>query len=120
MKGTEHFEKVIHDHLSGIASQDINFKKKFNDPSKNIKDCITYILHTVQKSGCNGFSDEEIFGMAIHYYDEEKIEIGHPINAKVVVNHTDFKGKKVARPHKDKITRKDNNNSRPSEQLSMF
>lgn len=120
MKGSEQFEKVIQDHLSDLAERDKGFQAKFSDPSKNIKDCITYILNTVQKSGCNGFSDEEIFGMAIHYYDEEKIEVGHPINAKVVVNHTDFKGKKVARPHKEKITRKDNNNYGPSEQLSMF
>lgn len=119
MKGTEQFEKVIHDHLSGIAIQDRNFEKKFNDPSKNIKDCITYILNTVQKSGCNGFADEEIFGMAIHYYDEEKIEVGKPINSKVVVNHTDFQGKKVAVPQKIK-TVKQKSVTEPFEQLSMF
>jgi hypothetical protein len=41
----------------------------------------------VQKSGCNGFEDDEIFGMAVHYYDEEEIEVGKPINCQVVVNH---------------------------------
>jgi peptidyl-tRNA hydrolase len=41
----------------------------------------------VQKSGCNGFADDEIFGMAVHYYDEDNIEIGKPMNAHVVVNH---------------------------------
>ena len=42
----------------------------------------------MQKSGCNGFEDDEIFGMATHYYDEEEIEVGKPINCQVVVNHT--------------------------------
>jgi len=42
----------------------------------------------VQKSGCNGFADEEIFGMAVHYYEENEIEVGKPINCQVVVNHT--------------------------------
>lgn len=44
-------------------------------------------MNTVQKSGCNGFADEEIFGMATHYYDETNIEIGKPMNCQVSVNH---------------------------------
>ena len=49
---------------------------------------MTYILNTVQKSGCNGFADNEIYGMAVHYYDEESIDIGKEINCRVAVNHT--------------------------------
>ena len=41
----------------------------------------------VQKSGCNGFTDGEIFGQAIHYYEENEIEVGKPMNCQVVVNH---------------------------------
>jgi len=54
---------------------------------KNIEDCITYILNEVQKSGFSGFDDDEVFSMAVHYYDEADIEIGKPIECKVVVNH---------------------------------
>jgi len=119
MKGTEHFEKVIHNYLLGIANSDKAFESKLNDPKKNIKDCITYILYTVQKSGCNGFADEEIFGMAMHYYDEENIEVGKPISARVVVNQTDFQGKKVPVPQKKKPV-KQKSVTEPFEQLSMF
>jgi hypothetical protein len=42
----------------------------------------------VQKSGCNGFTDDEVFSMAVHYYDEDNIEVGKTINCHVVVNHT--------------------------------
>ena len=35
--------------------------------AKNIDECVTHILNYVQKSGCNGFTDGEIFGQAIHY-----------------------------------------------------
>lgn len=59
-----------------------------SDPKKNMDECITYILNEVQRSGCNGFNDDEIYSMAIHYYDEENIEVGNPINCRVVVNHT--------------------------------
>lgn len=48
---------------------------------------MTYILNYVQKSGCNGFTDGEIFGQAVHYYDENEIEVGNPISCQVVVNH---------------------------------
>ena len=40
-----------------------------------------------RKSGCNGFSDGEIYGQAIHYYDENEIEVGKPIQCQVAVNH---------------------------------
>lgn len=87
MKGTDVFKKTIEAFLNGYASKDPEFDKKFRSEGKSIDDCVTYILNTVQKSGCNGFTDDEIFGMALHYYDEEKIEIGKPIDCKVVVNH---------------------------------
>ena len=49
-------------------------------------ECVTHILNYVQKSGCNGFTDGEIFGQ-IHYYEENEIEVGKPMDCQVVVNH---------------------------------
>jgi len=88
MKSTENFKQVISEHLESIAVADPLFAEILKKENKNIDGCINYILNTVQKSGCNGFADEEIFGMAVHYYDEDNIEVGKPINGKVVVNHT--------------------------------
>lgn len=88
MKGTDSFKTAIQAHLNKVAETDPAFAEKLNNPDKNIEDCITYILKQVQKSGCNGFADEEIYGMAMHYYDEEHIEVGKPIKANVVVNHS--------------------------------
>ena len=48
---------------------------------------MTHILNYVQKSGCSGFTDGEIFGQVIHYYEENEIEVGKPMNCQVVVNH---------------------------------
>lgn len=88
MQTTEHFKQTILNHLQQIADKDVRFAEKFANPSKNISDCITYILNTVQKSECNGFTDAEIYNMALHYYDEENIAIGEAIdNMKIVVNH---------------------------------
>jgi hypothetical protein len=87
MKGTDIFKRTIHTYLVQRAANDELFAEKFSNPNKSIDECVTYILNTVQKSGCNGFSDDEVYSMAIHYYDEENINIGNPINCNVVVNH---------------------------------
>jgi hypothetical protein len=88
MKPSNSFKEIIQQHLEARAQADQLFAATFAKEGKNIDDCCTYILNTVQKSGNNGFADEEIFGMAVHYYDEDKIEVGKPVNAKVVVNHS--------------------------------
>ncbi len=88
MKGTNHFKRTIQMYLEQRAAEDSLFAKSFANPAKNIDDCVTYILNWVKKSGCNGFTDGEIYGQAIHYYEENEIEVGKPMNCQVVVNHT--------------------------------
>ena len=87
-KGTQAFNDTIKAYLEERAENDALFAVKFANPSKSVEDCVTYILNQVQKSGSNGFTDAEVYGMAIHYYEEKEIEVGNPINCKVVVNHT--------------------------------
>ncbi|SBW00707.1 PcfK-like family protein [uncultured Dysgonomonas sp.] len=88
MKSTNHFQNTIKAYLDKRAEIDLLFSFRYSLPEKKLEDCITYILNQVQKSGCNGFHDDEIFGMAVHFYDEDNIEIGKPMhNAQVAVNH---------------------------------
>lgn len=87
MKGSEEFKKVISAKLQEIANGDPLFAFSMGKAGKNIDDCITYILNTVKQSGCSGFSDEEVYGMAMHYYDEDNIEVGEKVECKVVTNH---------------------------------
>ena len=87
MKGTEHFKRTIQMYLEQRAAEDTLFARNYRNPAKNIDDCVTYILNYVQRSGCNGFTDGEIFGQAVHYYDENEIEVGKPIQCQVAVNH---------------------------------
>ena len=80
------FKEAISTHLQEMAKSDEVFAKTLSKPNKNIDDCIIYILNEVKKTGRQGFADDEIYNMAIHYYDEESIEIGKPLNVKIVVN----------------------------------
>lgn len=88
MKASNHFKNTIKAYLDQRAETDVLFSLQYSKPEKNIDDCITYIFNEVKKSGCNGFADDEIYNMAVHFYDEDNIEIGMPMsNAHVVVNH---------------------------------
>lgn len=87
-KTTDHFKRTIQAYLDNRAAEDKLFAANYNKPNKNIEDCVTYILNWVQKSGCNGFTDGEIYSQAVHYYDEDDIEVGKPLQCQVVVNHT--------------------------------
>jgi len=87
VKGTDAFAQAIKKHLKEYAQKDSLFKKKLLNKEKNFKDCITYIFNQVKASGCIGYEDEEIFKLARHYYDEDKIKVGDPVTGgEVIVN----------------------------------
>lgn len=78
MNTTEYFKRTIQAYLEERAMEDELFAAKYDNPDKNIDDCVTYILNWVQKSGCNRFCDDEIYGQAIHYYPKYiKIQSHH-------------------------------------------
>ena len=87
MKTTQHFKDTIQAYLEQRAKEDELFATVFKKPTKTIEDCITFILNFVQKSGCSGFVDNEIYSLAVHYYDEDNIEVGKKMNCHVIVNH---------------------------------
>lgn len=87
MKATNQFTRTILTYLEQRAESDNLFAERFAREDKNIDECVTYILNQVQKSGCNGFADDEIYSMAMHYYDEDEIEVGKPMRGHIVVNH---------------------------------
>ena len=106
MKGTDHFKRTIQMYLEQRAEEDTLFAKNYRNPAKNIDDCVTYILNYVQKSGCNGFTDGEIYGQAVHYYDENEIEVGKPIQCQVAENPTvDLTAAKKAHTQKPGLPR---------------
>lgn len=88
MKGSDAFKNTIKGYLDNRAANDELFAPVYAKENKNLDDCVNYILGTVKASGCNGFADEEIFGMAVHYYQEDDIKVGPKVSAQhVVVNH---------------------------------
>lgn len=70
------FKDTIQKYLEQRVAEDPLFAPKFENPKKNIDECCRYILGEARKRGTSVvMSDAEVFGMAVHYYDEENIKI---------------------------------------------
>ena len=87
MKATEHFKQTIKTYLDERAKNDELFAVSYAKENKNMDDCVTFILNQVKRSKCMGLTDEEVYSLAVHFFDEDDIEIGNPIACNVIVNH---------------------------------
>lgn len=88
MKATSNFMKAIEAFIEREKQTDELFAKCVEEqPEKTIEGCVNYILKTVKDSGIAGWTDEEIFGMAKHFFDERDLKDPGAIKARVVVNH---------------------------------
>jgi len=84
MNKTNNFEISIKAYLDDFANKDEYFAARY-DESK-ISDCCNYIINQVKDSRRNGFTDDEIYQLATHFY-LEGLEPGDKVNATVIVNH---------------------------------
>lgn len=73
------FINEIKAHLEKVAEQDEGFGAKFRAKCEaeqdSISNCCKYITNEVQKKykqgNCAVLTNDEVFGMAMHYYDED-------------------------------------------------
>lgn len=79
------FETAIKNFLDDHNQEDPTFAPIYAKPNKSISECCKYICQEVEKSRkkserCVAVTDEEVFGLAIHYYDEDNIVVDGPKN----------------------------------------
>lgn len=84
------FEKIIKAYLDQRAQEDAAFATTYAKPNKSISECCKYIMQEVAKTrggqNCVALSDDKVFGMAIHYYDEDDIVVeASKVNATVAI-----------------------------------
>ena len=88
---TDYFKADIERYLEGAAAFDETFAERYRREDKSLDECLDYIVTQVQKSGRKGFHDDEIYSLAIHYYQEDNLEEitkGASGKCQVVTNHT--------------------------------
>lgn len=88
------FEDSIKKFLDNLAQEDELFAETYKKPNKSIQECCQYIFQEVEKSRkgterCVGCSDDEIYGLAIHYYDEDDIKVEGPATKVEAVQTTE-------------------------------
>lgn len=71
-------KEAIKNYLDERARTDELFAKAYAKEGKSIDECFSYILGEARKKGTQVcMSDEEVFGLAVHYYDEDNIKVSH-------------------------------------------
>ena len=74
MKSSQDFKKAIQAYLDLRAKTDKLFAVSYAKTNKNLDDCCNYILGEAKKRGnAVAMTDEEVYGMAVHYYPHSKI-----------------------------------------------
>ena len=76
----------IKDYLDERASKDELFAKSYAKTNKNIDECYDYIVGEARKqckdSDSICISDDVVYGLAVHYYDEDNIKVGRSKESK--------------------------------------
>lgn len=112
------FKAAINNYLQAAASNDSLFAETLKKVNKNIDECCTYIVNEVQrlhKSKAVAMADDEVFKMAVHYYDEDAIKVGASVRASA--NHS---SDKPSEPKPRVITQRVNSKTTIDNQVSMF
>ena len=68
------FENIIRDYIEEACKGDEVLAGKYEKSGKDIEGCCKYIKSEAKKkakNGCAVISDAEVFGWAVHYFDEE-------------------------------------------------
>lgn len=127
MEKTKTPKQIIRSYLEERAKNDPLFASVYAKPNKNINECLDYILSEAKKRGnavC--MSDDEVFGLAVHYYDEDDIKVSRQTNYKAATSQAP-KSDVGAAPQKEtgsldkmKSRRKGKKNESSSLQFSLF
>lgn len=103
MEATDNFKATIKKYLDVKASSDELFAKVYSNEKKSLSECIKFILTEVRKSGKCAMSDDEVYGIAIHYYDEANVKVDDDVSVRVVFPNT---GIEISEEEKEEAKRK--------------
>lgn len=87
-KENQSFKMAIKSYLEQRAKEDSLFAVSYAKENKSIDECCDYIVGEAKKRGGNAvvMSDNEVFGMAVHYYDEDDIKVNKQSNYKTATS----------------------------------
>ena len=71
------YEQVVLDYIESLDAPELI--EKINAGDKGLSDCMSYVKSQARSKAVNGcavLTDQEVFGMAVHYFEEDSIKKG--------------------------------------------
>lgn len=90
-------------YLDNRAAEDPQFAARYANPKKSIDECCKYITgeaYAKAKNGVAVLSDDAVFCLAVHYYDEENIDIKSTPSARTSTSQA-----KLSKADREKLQR---------------
>lgn len=90
-KENQSFKVVIQSYLDQRAQEDSLFALSYAKANKNLGECCDYIIGEAKKRAGNAIAmtDDEVFGLAVHYYDEDNIKVNKQSGCKVTTSKSE-------------------------------
>ena len=90
MSSIDIFKKALKQYLDDRAQSDALFAQAYAKEGKTIDDCANFVIGEVKKRASGGqyvATDEEVFGLAVHYYDEDNVKVESAGGVQIVSNY---------------------------------
>lgn len=110
-----------------VSREDMN--EKYLNEEKSLKQMVEYIKSEAKKQAVNGMAmieDEEVYGWAIHYFDETNEKLGLKVETKNIVKPLEKSIKEAEEMEKGEVSKEEINlrvardKNVPEGQLTLF
>ena len=84
MKSSNAVMEVVRNYMEERCASDPILAIKYANPAKSLEKALNFVAHEEQKSGLTNMDSDSVFGLILHYYDENLEDVPN-VNCKIVV-----------------------------------
>ena len=84
MKSSNAVIEVVRNYMEERCASDPILAIKYANPAKSLEKALNYVASEVQKSGLTIMDSDSVFGLILHYYDENLEDVPN-VNCKIAV-----------------------------------
>ena len=84
MKSSNAVMEVVRNYMEERCASDPILAIKYANPAKSLEKALNYVASEVQKSGLTIMDSDSVFGLILHYYDENLEDVPN-VNCKIAV-----------------------------------
>ena len=100
MIGSEMFIERIQEFIDKQIAEDAAFAEKVRNTKRTVNDCASWMIEKLaqdfQKTGKMGYDDSEIYGLALHFFDEPNLKAKGNLNFQGLI----MSNRPATRPYK--------------------